>query len=212
MKITLTLLAVCFVIIGFANFFSLIDEEEHLGGDASSGYSKDGHYYVTEHGKSKEVSESDWRHNKKHAHSVLITHPLAILSMGYLLFQFVFPAMVYRGNRKNIEEMASTLSRSNLIAKLTCGGRIGWMNFRGPLLKVELREDGMIIKPLFMARFGIEFSKISNIQVKDDLFNKGIEISHGSQQIASPIFLGCYPTDYFVSKLQSHANKYGLNK
>ena len=190
MKITLTLLAVCFVIIGFANFFSLINEEEHLGGNASNGYSKDGHFYVTSHGKLKEVSEADWNHNKKHSVSVMITHPLAILSMGYLLFQFVFPSMVYRGNRKKIEEMASTLSKSNLIAKLTCGRRIGWMNFRGPLLKVELREDGLIIKPLFMARFGIEFSQISNIQVKDQLFNKGIEISHSSPQIAIPIFLG----------------------
>jgi hypothetical protein len=212
MKIPLTLLAICFVIIGFANFFSFLNEIEHLGGDANNGYVKDGHFFVISHGKLKEISEADWKHNKKHGRSVIITHPLAILSIGYLLFQFAFPTMLYRGNRQMIEERAFSLSKSDLIAKLTCGGRIGWTNFRGPLLKVFLHREGLIIKPLFMDRFGIDFSQINNIQFKEGRFRIGVEICHSSQQIASPIFLDCSPSDEFVSKLQLYANKIGQLK
>jgi hypothetical protein len=200
-KIALTILAISLVIIGFANFISFLNEEEHLGGDAINGYSKDGHFYVTSHGKSKEISEADWNHNKKHSISVIVTHPLLMLSMAYLMFQYLFPLSVYRGDRQAMEQHAASLSKSNLISSKSCGGRIG--SFSGPLLRVQLFETGMIIHPLFMRRFGIEFSQIKSVDAKYGLLCPGVEIIHSSQQIQNPIILNCSPNDPFILRLQS---------
>jgi amino acid transporter len=168
MKIALTILALCLVIVGFANFFRSLNEKEL-------------------------------------PISIMITHPLLILSIAYLLFQYLFPLNVYRGDRQAIEQHASSLSKSNLISSMSCGGRIGW--FSGPLLRVQLFENGMIVHPLFMPRFAIDFSEIKSVDVKTGLLRTSVEIIHSSQQVQNPIILNCSSKNPLVLKLQSHVKQ-----
>jgi hypothetical protein len=61
----------------------------------------------------------------------------------------------------------------------------------------------MIIHPLFMRRFGIEFSQIKSVDAKYGLLCPRVEIIHSSQQIQNPIILNCSPNDPFILRLQS---------
>lgn len=62
------------------NFFVFFVFSLIIGGDAGNGFVKDGHYFVTNHGKHTEVSELIWKINKFQADSLFITHPMAIIA------------------------------------------------------------------------------------------------------------------------------------
>ena len=65
---------------GLANFAAFVAVAIYLGGDALNGTVRDGHYYVSQHGKDTEVSAQTFFYSRAHAQSVFITHPLAILA------------------------------------------------------------------------------------------------------------------------------------
>ena len=96
----LTALAVVGVVVGVLNFFAFLAISGRLGGDALNGYERDGRYYVSSHGHATEVSAAQWRLSRVHAISVFVTHPLALVSMAYLLFQHVLPSLMYRALRE----------------------------------------------------------------------------------------------------------------
>lgn len=202
MKKIIAFLCVIAIVIGFANFFWFISEATQLGGDALNGYENNGKYFVCAHGKCKEVTETVWRINRLHAISVLITHPLALISMGYLLLQYFFPAMMYGEERKILKDKVSTVSKSRIVIEPTkCSGKIGWVSFRGPLLKVTIYDDGILFEPKFMPAFAVFDNEISNIEHKKTLFSNRIELSHLSKAVASPIVLYLSKDNKLTQKL-----------
>jgi hypothetical protein len=78
--------AICSVIgaIGFLNFLAFAIIAGCLGGDALNGKSVDGRYYLSNHGKTVEVSAAVFNYSRIHASSIMVTHPLAILC-GFIL-------------------------------------------------------------------------------------------------------------------------------
>jgi hypothetical protein len=66
--------------LGFVNFLVFFAVAVSIGGDAANGFRSDGHYFLANHGKLTEVSESVWLYSRAHAYSVMITHPLAIFA------------------------------------------------------------------------------------------------------------------------------------
>jgi hypothetical protein len=65
---------------GLINFFTFFVFSHFLNGDAGSGFIRDGHYFVGNHGQYTEVSKTLWTINKIQCSSLIITHPLAIIS------------------------------------------------------------------------------------------------------------------------------------
>ena len=93
MRKLLPLLALVVAVTCFGNFLWFMSESSRLGGDAGSGYVRDGRYFVGSHGSYSEVTQQQYEWSQVHAQSIWVTHPLGMLAMAYLLFGFVFPAM-----------------------------------------------------------------------------------------------------------------------
>ena len=77
-----SLIAICVVCcLNFVVFFVVAVK---IGGDAVNGKITGGHFYLAEHGKLTEVSEAIFTYSLWHVRSLMVTHPLAILT-GYLV-------------------------------------------------------------------------------------------------------------------------------
>ena len=76
-----SLLAICAVCC--LNFIVFFIVAIRLGGDAVNGKIVGGHFYLANHGKLTEVSEATFTYSLWHVRSLVVTHPLAMLT-GYL--------------------------------------------------------------------------------------------------------------------------------
>jgi hypothetical protein len=198
------------VLVGIVNFITFYSESLRLGGDAMSGHQADGRFYLSNHGVPKEVTEEAWRHSLWHSRTVFVTHPLAMLAMVYLAFQFILPAMVYRGARAAI---ASTERRVRefgpALRSKRCAGRIGKVNFGGPLLRVVIYSRGVWIKPIFMAPIGVPSTQVTGVVERTGWMSKIIEISHSSTQVPSPILLFCGGDSAMAASLRAMVSRGG---
>ena len=61
-------------VLALVNFASFIIVDQYLGGDALNGYTKDGHYFLCNHGWHTEVSRAVWTYSYYHAISIVVTH------------------------------------------------------------------------------------------------------------------------------------------
>jgi len=80
-------LAYTLVAIGILNFISFCIVAGVIGGDAVNGKTEGGRYYVSEHGHDTEVSRSVFEYSRFHAHSVWVTHPLAMVGILILYME-----------------------------------------------------------------------------------------------------------------------------
>lgn len=78
-------LARILVVIGILNFASFWIISLLLGGDATGTKIVDGKYFVSEHGRQREVSRAVYEYSLFHARSVWVTHPLALIGICLLL-------------------------------------------------------------------------------------------------------------------------------
>ena len=67
------------------NFGLFVFMSAMLGGDAISGSSANGHYFLRSHGQLTEVSRGIFLYSRVHALSVFVTHPLGILAVALLV-------------------------------------------------------------------------------------------------------------------------------
>jgi hypothetical protein len=190
MRAALPYLALVAIAVGFINFFWSVGESTTIG-DAMNGYQQDGHYFVRLRGGYAEVTRATWEWSRIHGVSVLITHPLAMAGMGYMLFRFGFP--MFMGGKS---ESAVTMARvaqirasGPMIATARCAGRIGEISISGPLLGVSVMPGGVVIKPIFMPPRGIDASEISRITPKSGIFANRLEIEHSGTDFGSPLVL-----------------------
>lgn len=190
--------------IGFINFFAFIAASQHLGGDALNGYQANGHFYVSSHGHSTEVSPSEWQENRTQAISLFLTHPLAMAALFYLLLNDIFPRMIFRGLTEERERKEQEVCASHTPqASFSCGGKIGFLNFGGPLLKVAVYSQGLHCKPLFMPAFGILSTEIKSVSLQNSFLRNGIKVVHISSEVASPLFLYCSSNAAAIAALMS---------
>lgn len=71
--------------VALINFIAFLIGVAELGGDAVSGKSEGGRYYVANHGKLTEVSRAAFTYSRIHCYAVFTTHALAFVL--YLLTQ-----------------------------------------------------------------------------------------------------------------------------
>jgi hypothetical protein len=184
--------AVCIAVVlaALVNFMTLWTESVRLGGTALKGDHSDGHFYLSDHGVKTEVTEEVWRHSRWHSLSVAVTHPLGMLAMACLLFQYIFPALMFRGPKADIAATeVGVRERGPALATTRCGGRIGAVNMSTPLLKVVIYRQGLWLKPIFTAPFAIPTAQIRRVAERGGWPWEKIEISHDSTQFASPVLL-----------------------
>ena len=125
-----------------------------------------------------------------------ISHPLAMVAMAYLLFQHIFPATIYRAGPQARTLATQTLEATGTpLAQTTCGGSIGRLQFRGPLLRVTIYPGGILLKPLFLPAAAVLNHEITAIHPQKMWFREVVEITHRAQSLASPIRLACGADD-----------------
>lgn len=151
MRKLLPVLAVVVAVGCLGNFFWFMSESGRLGGDAGSGYVRDGQYFVGNHGSYTQVTREQWEWSQVHAQSILVTHPTGMLAMAYLLFGFVFPAMAGVKRGAEAEQRLRQVQTSGApLATARTGGQVGGMRASLGLLSVTVHPGGLIVKPPLM--------------------------------------------------------------
>jgi hypothetical protein len=74
------------VLIGIANFLACFAISLLIGGDALNGAYKDGHFFLSNHGRLTEVAHWVFLYSKIHTLSLFITVPLAGLCWCFLCY------------------------------------------------------------------------------------------------------------------------------
>jgi hypothetical protein len=175
------------LVFGFAlySFAVVFGDSMRLGGDALNGYEANGHYYVSSHGKTTEVSREDWQASEQHATRVFVTHPLGLVAGGYLLFAFVFPVLAGRRGPDADARLAKVQASGDARAAARCGGSIAKLRMSGPLLRVAVHPGGLVVAPLLLGARAILIGEIREIRPRDG----AVEIAHTSPDVRSPVAL-----------------------
>ncbi len=125
---------------------------------------------------------------------VFISHPLAMIAMAFLLFQYIFPTVLYRSTKEErLRSIQALYSTGPLLASTICGGRIGNLMFRGPFLRVEVYPGGLLLKPFLLSNSAILLADIKTLHTRKIWLTDVVEILHTSHSVATPIQLGCSP-------------------
>jgi hypothetical protein len=184
-RILFAVVAGALVVLGVYNFASFMSQTGRLGGDATSGYVQDGHYFVGNHGRYTEVTGEEWEASRTHLRSVFVTHPLALAGMAYLVIGVILPRMMGRASPDAPERVRSVTS-SALLASANCRARIGSVNVRA---RVSVHAAGMVITPLLAGDRAILAREIVATRERTAMLARGIEIEHAGLDIASPVAL-----------------------
>ena len=191
MKAALPYLALAAVVIGVVNFFWVVAESMALGGDALNGYQQEDHYFLGSHGSYTEVSRAIWEWSRVHTASLLITHPLAMAAMAYVLFRFVFPKFI--GGQMDLGSASTRVRQVQesgaAVASGRCAGQFGGVHFSGPLLNVTVFPAGILIRPLFMPGYVILSAEIGGVIPITGLLSERLRIDHAGLGSASPLIL-----------------------
>lgn len=78
-------LASILILVGMLNFAAFMVATMILGGDAVNGKADGQRYYVGNHGRYTEVSQSTFEYSRWHTYSIWITHPLMFVGGGILI-------------------------------------------------------------------------------------------------------------------------------
>src|SRR5258707_1733960 len=124
-----------------------------------------------------------------------VTHPLALLSMAYLVFRVVFPAAMGRQGATDATQREQVLRASGpALASADPGGQIGTLTMSWPLLAVQVFPGGILLKPTFMRSAAILKSEITGLRVKKVLLgSRYVEVTYNASGVYSPLVLYVSP-------------------
>ncbi len=196
------------VLIGVLNFCAVWSEAARIdrGSVTSSGGSN-----VLPSRESKEVDEAARVELRRRERSLIVTHPLAMLGMMYLAFQFIFPALIYRGSVEARDAGAKRIRESGpVLAQVHGGGRLGLLNLTYPLLHIAVHPKGLWIKPIFMAPIGIAPDQIMRVDQRRGWSTKILEVAHTSSYVATPMHLYASTNPAIEAQLQRFVRENGL--
>lgn len=119
--------------------------------------------------------------------SVAVSHPLAIVAMGYLAFAFVIPA------RLGLDVPRVLPLAGPDLATYRCVGRIGKVRvFRGQIM-ATVSADRLTLRPKFVNDYVIHGSDIRSIT--DESRMRQLVIEHAAPGSGSPVVLYRLPDD-----------------
>ena len=187
-KAALGLLSILFICIGGVNFCRMMAVDNKVG----SAYQENGQYFARNDGELREITEAQWRRLQWSEYSVCISHPLAMMGMGYLLLQLVFPAVMYQKTEGEIAQTVAEVEQSGKVIKTTrCSGEIGMVHFSGSIIRARIYPGGLVIKPILMPSLAVRWEQIESVEDYKRFLANGIEIKHTSPEVAKPLILRC---------------------
>jgi hypothetical protein len=160
----LAVLAALLFVLGMGNFVWFASDSSRLGGDAAAGKIEDGRYYVGNRGIYHEVTREQWEQSKQHTASLLISHPLAMFGAAYLLIGWIFPLAMGRVRPETPLRIEQVRASGPMVASAWIGARVGWVNFRGPLLRVSVYPSGILFQPILMPGRAILASELVAVE------------------------------------------------
>lgn len=195
-------LAVMCVVLGLLNFFAFMATSSRAGGSALSGTVRANHYYLNYKGTLIEVSPIVWQRQRIHELSLLITHPLMLLSMGYLARRSI-AGQIFRVSSATVAQTVAAIRSSGaLVHAISCAGRIGTVRASDQLIHVELYPGGLVVQMSTLAPFGVSVADVLTLAVEESWGGRVILISHRSRQIPSPIQLRCAHEPNFCAAME----------
>jgi hypothetical protein len=182
--------AVAVIILGFANFLAFFVVTAALGGDALNGHVTDGRYFVASHGTYTEVSQAAWTASRIHATVTLLSWPLVVLSMAFLLFRYVFPFMISGKAPGQASARVDALrSSGSLLWQGWPGGVAGRLNSTAGMLGAEIYPGGIVVTPRFMPASAIRADEIRSVRLGRRVMSPTIEVEHAGLDVTSPLIL-----------------------
>lgn len=117
---------------------------------------------------------------------VFVSHPFVIVALGYLVIGFALPAVLGLGAPRVLPPAGPVLST------FRSGGRIGLVNFGGPLIRVSVYADRLTLKPILMGECVIHGSEIQSVGLESRL-GRRLVIRHSGPGRTSPVQLFSVP-------------------
>lgn len=183
-------LAVAVIVVGFANFLAFFIVSAALGGDGLNGHVTDGHYYVASHGTYTEVSEAAWTASRIHALVTMLSWPLVMLSMAFLLFRVVFPFFTSgKAPGQASERVAALRASGGVLWQGWPGGVAGSLNSTAGLLGAEVYPGGIVVTQRFMPASAIRADEIRSVRLGRRIVTPMIEVEHAGIDVTSPLIL-----------------------
>jgi hypothetical protein len=189
LRSSLPYLAVLIALVWMGNFFWFVAESQQLGGSAlNGGFVRDGHYFLALHGTSTEVTRAVWERVRLHELTVLVTLPLAVASMGYWLFGFLFPKLMRLRQGPVVDGRAQSVRTSGeRLASGRCSGSIGGVSLGWPFLSVEIYPGGILIRTFPGRTATILTEELRRVEWQHR--GNQVLIAHSSPDFTSPILL-----------------------
>jgi hypothetical protein len=133
---SLPYLALLVALLWMSNFFWFIAQSQQPGGSAlNGGFVRDGHYFLALHGTYTEVTQAVWERVRLHELTVWVSLPLAVASMGYWLFGFLFPKLMHLRHGPVVDgRVQSVRTSGEWLASGRCTGSIGGVSWGAPLV------------------------------------------------------------------------------
>ena len=123
--------------------------------------------------------------------------------MAYLLFAWVFPALLGSGPREAVAARVRLVEgEGRQLARARCGGRIGGLNFNGALT-VTVFTSGLVIKPFLMQPLALTLAAIDTVRFGRNFWFRSMAIGHSSVLLAPTVVLYCREDSAVAGALRS---------
>lgn len=120
--------------------------------------------------------------------TLIFIYPLVIILVVYLSFRYYLPSIVYKVSRKEINLISNIVRNSGRrIESLSCGGIVSGIHIGKGLLRLEVYEGGIWLKPVLVIPFGIERKNILNVHLNKKKNNFILIINHNSSVVFNPL-------------------------
>jgi len=190
MRPLLTGLAALSLLASATIFVLFLGHSRRLGGSAMNGGAEHGRYLVGDHGRTTEVTEEEFRTNRLLGIALFSVWPLGMAGGFFLLFTVIVPRMIFlRGEEDRAAAVKRVQRSGEAVATAKVGGRLGWANFGGPLIRVSVHPGGIHLKPLWMPAFAVEKEHIRSVGERKHFLQRRLEIRHDSRDVRSPLLL-----------------------
>lgn len=126
---------------------------------------------------------------------LLVSHPLGMLGMAYLLFGLVFPAVMGGQSSEELAARINTLRISGPpLASGRISGQIGTVRMTWPLLGVQVYQAGLLLEPFLLPKYVILAEEITEVTVKSKpLTGRYSEVAFATPGVSSPLILYASP-------------------
>jgi hypothetical protein len=180
-----TLLIIAYLLV----FLAAAGNSVYLGGDALNGYAQNGHYYVSSHGTTTEVTEEEWSKSLWLHQTMFYMAPVAFLAMGYFAIAHMIPFFMYGGTgsaarREKAKLLATEIAETgDLIVDARCSGEVS--SLRVPSIWVRVYPGGLVVRAILSGTLGIRLADIRVLREYNDWTRRGLEITYRSKDASS---------------------------